>query len=386
MVDIVIYSDVLNQHQIMVSDALYHKTAGRFRFVELKRSEEYKGGDTDFSSRKYLIRSWESPQQYELAMHHARTAGCCIFSGIAALPFERERLRLDMLSFDMSERWLKRGLINIVSPHLLRWLCHYYCLSWRRKPLYKLCCSAYCSADNDRLGIFKNRSFRWGYFPAMNCTTKHETGHGPVNLMWCGRYISWKHPELPILLAYRLRDCGYDFHLHMYGGGELEQTVKSMAADNLLSDYITFYGPVNNEVVHAAMGRADIFLFTSDANEGWGAVANESMYERCALVAGRGIGSVPYLINDRVDGMIFRSPARYSSISNPDMKALEDMYRCVKYLLDNMDVCRVIQNNAHNKIAELWSAEHASDALLTLISELKTGVDISITQGPCSKA
>lgn len=134
------------------------------------------------------------------------------------------------------------------------------------------------------------------------------------------------------------------------------------------------------------MRKADIFLFTSDANEGWGAVANESMYENCALVAGSDIGCVPYLINHGEDGMIFRSPTRDSSISKPDVRALDEMYECVKYLLDNMDICRNMQKKAHNKIAGLWSADHATEALLSLINELKNGVNSSIVQGPCSKA
>lgn len=386
MVDIVIYSDILNQHQIMVSDELYYKTNGRFRFVELKNSNEYKGGYTDFSSRKYLIRSWESSQQYECAMHHARTAGCCIFSGIAALPFERERLKYGLLSFDMSERWLKKGLINIVSPRLLKWLCHYYFLSWSRKPLYKLCCSAYCSSENARLGIFRDRAFKWGYFPYMGDTDETSPHSGRIRLMWCSRFISWKHPELAILVAKRLKNSGYDFHLDMYGCGELEQSIIDMAKGNQLQDCITFHGSVDNNTVHDAMRKADIFLFTSDANEGWGAVANESMYENCALVAGSDIGCVPYLINHGEDGMIFRSPARDSSISKPDVRALDEMYECVKYLLDNMDICRNMQKEAHNKIAGLWSADHATEALLSLINELKNGVNSSIVQGPCSKA
>ena len=37
--------------------------------------------------------------------------------------------------------------------------------------------------------------------------------------------------------------------------------------------------------VRKEMERADIFLFTSDYKEGWGAVLNEAMNARCAIVA-----------------------------------------------------------------------------------------------------
>lgn len=40
-----------------------------------------------------------------------------------------------------------------------------------------------------------------------------------VNILWCARFIDWKHPELAILLAQRLKDNKYNFHLDMIGKG-----------------------------------------------------------------------------------------------------------------------------------------------------------------------
>ncbi len=44
-------------------------------------------------------------------------------------------------------------------------------------------------------------------------------------------------------------------------------------------------GAMSPDKVRAYMERADVFLFTSDFNEGWGAVLNESMNSGCAVVA-----------------------------------------------------------------------------------------------------
>ena len=46
------------------------------------------------------------------------------------------------------------------------------------------------------------------------------------------------------------------------------------------------------------MEKSEIFLFTSDKGEGWGAVLNESMNSACAVVASHAIGSVPFLLKD----------------------------------------------------------------------------------------
>lgn len=61
-----------------------------------------------------------------------------------------------------------------------------------------------------------------------------------------------------------------------------------------LNDYVTFTGPVQSDKVRGFMERAGIFLFTSDRQEGWGAVLNESMNSGCAVVASHAIGSVPF--------------------------------------------------------------------------------------------
>ena len=53
------------------------------------------------------------------------------------------------------------------------------------------------------------------------------------------------------------------------------------------------------------MERADIYLATSDRQEGWGAVINEAMNSGCAVVADHMMGAVPYLISHEENGMIY---------------------------------------------------------------------------------
>ena len=51
-----------------------------------------------------------------------------------------------------------------------------------------------------------------------------------------------------------------------------------------------------NAKILQEMRKHEIFLFTSDRNEGWGAVSNESMSNGCMLVGSDGIGSIPFLV------------------------------------------------------------------------------------------
>ena len=74
-----------------------------------------------------------------------------------------------------------------------------------------------------------------------------------------------------------------------------------------VEDCVEMLGAMSPDEVRAYMERADVFLFTSDFNEGWGAVLNESMNSGCAVVASHAIGSVPFLIKDGVNGLIYEN-------------------------------------------------------------------------------
>ena len=120
--ELVFYSIILNNHQANVADELWELTEHSYCFVELANLQgDHRKGDThDYSDRPYLLRAWKSKEAYSKAMNLACSAQCCVFSGVQALPFQKERMKRGMFSFDMSERWLKRGIINLFSPAILK--------------------------------------------------------------------------------------------------------------------------------------------------------------------------------------------------------------------------------------------------------------------------
>ena len=161
----------------------------------------------------------------------AMTADCCVFSGLPALPFEKARMKKGLLSFDMSERWLKRGWGNILSPAISRMFLAYHLGGWKHKPIYKLCCSAFAAEDQRKLLTFKDKCYKWGYFTRVG-NINVEPLRNPVSsdsftkIMWCARYLILKHSELPVLMARRLKQKGHNFMLDMYGEGELNCTIE----------------------------------------------------------------------------------------------------------------------------------------------------------------
>ena len=390
---LVFYSIILNNHQANVADELWELTHHSYCFVELVKPNDsnIKGGVDNYGSRPYLLRAWESTENYRKAMALAMTADCCVFSGLPALPFEKARMKKGLLSFDMSERWLKRGWGNILSPAISRMFLAYHLGGWKYKPIYKLCCSAFAAEDQRKLLTFKDKCYKWGYFTRVG-NINVEPLRNPVSsdsftkIMWCARYLILKHSELPVLMARRLKQKGHNFMLDMYGEGELKNCTIELVKKLGVEDVVRFIGNKPNDELMADMRQHEIFIFTSDRNEGWGAVANESMANGCVLVSSDGIGSTPYLIENGKTGFTFRSPVQSSGFDNPDMAALDDLCGKVEWLLNHRKERNEIRNNALRLLRETYSPRAAATRLLSLIDNLCNGGDTEYIDGPCSKA
>ena len=374
------YCNYLNHHQVRVADELYELLGEDYAFIAtLPRNKDSLKGGVDYSSRPYCILAGESNDAHAKALELARTADVCVFGACSQeYAVERAKQKDCGLSFEMGERWLKRGLINVLSPTLREWWINYM-RYYHRKPFYKLCSSAYVAKDDEKLGAYKGRHYKWGYFTGVDCAFDVEASSDVSTteitpLMWCSRFLSWKHPELPILIAQRLKKEGLHFFIDFYGSGEVEQKSRDLASRLGLDDVVRFHGAIPNDQVLKEMGRHKIFLFTSDRFEGWGAVANEAMSQGCALVGSDAIGSVPYLVDNCRNGMIFKS-GDVDSLTN-----------CVRTLIENRSLLEDIRHNAVKTMQTMWSPAVAARNLLKLIDDIKNGRSCSIKEGPCSKA
>lgn len=312
-------------------------------------------------------------------MRLAREAEVCVF-GANSMEYALERVKQSEcgLSFEFGERWLKRGWINVLSPHLRRWWLNYQ-RYFRHKPFYKLNASAFAAADHRKLHTYEGRCYRWGYFTAVPEKNEVEasldvstSGIAPT-FMWCARFLKLKHPELPVLMAEKLRQKGHSFVIDFYGSGEEVASTRALASHLGLEDCINFLGAVPNEQVLQAMRQHDIFLFTSDSNEGWGAVANESMSQGCVLVGGDAIGSIPFLVKHRQNGLVFRSCQ------------VDSLVEEAEWLITHPQEMRRMQRAAVSTMQEIWSPRNAARQFLQLVGDLENGRECSVMEGPGSK-
>lgn len=127
------FINYVNHHRIALAEEFFLMLNKDFVLIAtMPRSEEQLKGGVDFSSRPYCLMAAESEDGHNLAMKYAREAEICSF-GAGAMKYAIERAihgRKDGVVFETSERWLKRGWLNCLSPNLIKWW-------WTYQTVYK---------------------------------------------------------------------------------------------------------------------------------------------------------------------------------------------------------------------------------------------------------
>lgn len=359
----VFVSNYLNHHQIPFCNAMSRILRGSFVFIQTEPMEEerLRMGWDDRTARDYRKLFYEEP---DTCRRLIETADVVLFGGSDDESYVEARLEQKKPVVRYSERLYKTGQWKAVSPRGLLKKYHDH-TRHREDPVYLLCAGAYVASDFHIVRAYAGKMYRWGYFPE----TRHYDpdqllgGKGWSEerwpyLLWAGRMIDWKHPELALETARHLKEKGLAFHMDMVGGGELKEELEAMRIRFGLEECVSLPGFLNPGQVRERMERADIFLFTSDRQEGWGAVANEAMNSGCALVADHMIGAAPYLVEDGRSGLIYRDGDR------------EQLFGLAERLVRDRELCRMLGKNAYRRITEVWNAEDAAERLVVLCVKL----------------
>ena len=373
---IVLVSNYFNHHQKPFCEEMYRMLGTDFVFVSTTemREERKKLGYALESPPAYVLPAHESAQKQKEALALINAADVVI-AGSAPNKLLLKRIRSGRLLLRYSERPFKK---QISCLKRLYYTFYFRIRDLNRNNVYMLCAGAYAAGDYASSGMYKKLTYQWGYFPLVKeyDTDALLAAKKTNSILWCGRFIDWKHPDDAIRVARMLKEDGYDFHLNMVGTGAMEAELKKLVNDLDLNDVVHFHGSMSPERVRDHMEEAGIYLFTSDRQEGWGAVLNESMNSGCAVVASHEIGSVPYLLKDHENGMIYES-------GNVDM-----LYEKVKYMLNHPERQNQMGRAACKTMAAEWNASVAAQRLLTLMKHLVKQGEIPdlYESGPCSRA
>ncbi|MCM1540461.1 MAG: glycosyltransferase [Blautia sp.] len=351
-VKFVFVSNYLNHHQIPFCNAVYELLSGSFVFIQTEpmEQERVRMGWRERTDIPYLRKYYEEPDNCRGLIDFARVV---FFGGSDEESYIEARLQAGRPVIRYSERLYKTGQWKAVSPRGLRKKYHDH-TRYRKAPVYLCCAGAYVPSDFHLVGAYPGKMLKWGYFPEEKeyDADRLMESKQPGRILWAARFLDWKHPELPIKTAAYLREKGYSFHLDVVGGGEMEKHVFSLAEELKLQNLVTFHGYCPPEQVRGMMEQSNIYLATSDRQEGWGAVVNEAMNSGCAVVGSSMMGAVPYLIRHGENGMIYRDGSE------------DSLFRLTEQLLQDRKLCRRLGGNALRTIAREWNAETAAERLL----------------------
>ena len=377
---IVLLSNYFNRHQMPLSDALFSLTDGNYSFISTtEMSEERRKLGYTIENIPDYVRNIEIKDADDFDRNECLKIiddADVVIAGAAPEILLKKRISEKKLTFRYSERLLKKG--KSVIKYLPRRF-RFHRKNPKNAPIFLLCTSAYTAADYLSFGLFKNKAYKWGYFPKVRRYDNINILLGkkdPAKIFWCGRFIDVKHPEAAVKAAARLRDEGFIFRLYFTGTGPKENEIKDEIKKRNAEDSIFFTGSISTVAVRDEMESSGIFLFTSDFGEGWGAVLNEAMNSGCAVIASHAAGATPYLVQNGENGLIYES-------GND-----EKLYEKLKYLLLNPKEQKKLGAAAYKTISEEWNAEIAAERFLNLTKRILNGEknpDI-YKNGPCSKA
>ena len=378
---VIFISNFLTHHQVPFCLEMQKKLGDDFKFVSTVKIFQWRldMGFEDLDKKyDFVVRAYENDEMYKKAQKLATESDVAII-GSTVDDLIVERLKQDKITF----RYRSRVFIfpdgfwkTIFNKEKLKLFYDRHIKFRKNKNLYMLCANAYGAKDFERLGLYKNKTYEWGYFLETNNydmekLLKEKQQKKKVEIIWVARFIKWKHPEVVIKLAKELRKENVEFKIKMLGTGKLIEKIKKEVTKNDLSGQIEIVGQVPSSKVKDYMEEADIFIGTSDSQEGWGVVVNEAMNAGCAIVANRRMGSVPILIKDGENG--------YTYDKYPELKEK------VEYLIKNAEARSKLGKNAYLYITQKWTSTIAANNLIRLFESILYGKEFDVKDGPASK-
>lgn len=228
------------------------------------------------------------------------------------------RVQKGQLSFYMSERWFKPpfGMLRLLSPRFLRMAWRMVRLMRRENGFYYLPIGKHAAEDMARLvGLFHGdlrcllcapqidcekipcggisgaerygtkKMFLWGYFVSTGDCMERQV-HEPLRCLWIGRMIKLKRVD-DIIKAVRISSEKRKIELTLIGTGPEELKLRRMS-EGLP---VKFEAPVSIDHVRELMRQHDVYVFSSNGYDGWGAVVSEALSEGMRVVGSEAPGA-----------------------------------------------------------------------------------------------
>ncbi len=364
---VVFITNMANHYQCALAEAMirngieYHVITN-----EHVPEERLRGGfSEDFEKKPYVLNAYEDCDKVKELVMDADL----VITSYDGNRLVRTRVREGKPVWIYSERLFKHSGKDLRScfRNILRFIKYYWLL--RLCGYIRQCCflliGPYAIGDYRSLGVRSDRILRYAYFPETSRTERHGyCPEGVIRIIWVGRLRPWKHPDLAVKVIRRLFDEGYPVTLKVIGGGKMYDALATAS----VGYPITITGAVPVDEVRKHLRSADVFLFTSDAEEGWGTVLNEAMSEGVVPIADRRAGATTWLVDHGNNGLIYDGSE-------------EQLYQSVRRILRDPEVLPAWGDAARKTMESCWNGDVAARNMMTQYESIRRGSPQSF-EGP----
>ena len=225
------FTNYVHHHQIPLADEFFKYLGDDYKYVAMEKLPDsfIRGGYDPTIERSYIVRAYESESKMEEAKRLMLESDIVI--GIAGPKGYAElRQNKNKITFNYSERWIKRSFIHAIDPRVLYRIYKSF-FKYRNNRSYMLCASAFAAQDARYYFCYPKKCYKWGYFPKVVNKNRHDIKKSRsehIKNMWCSRFIDWKHPELAVKLAKKLKDDNINITIDMYGSGVLMDDINCL--------------------------------------------------------------------------------------------------------------------------------------------------------------
>ncbi|MGD9731523.1 MAG: glycosyltransferase family 4 protein [Desulfamplus sp.] len=371
-------TNIWTHHQVPIAKAIAEIMGPenfRMALFEVVHEERRKLGWEDNSISTWVIGPPRSEEEKNRIIQQCIDADVMV---VGACPMEvlKARTIAGKLSLVASERLLKKRFhhIRMFNPRYANGIIKYRKLA-NNSCNHALSIGHYAPNDLRILGLFGDRIWKWGYFVDINSQPPMPIQDQPLKLLWVGRMLDWKRVSDLLWTISRIQHLPNFGECVIVGDGPEKSRLMHLAKRlRLNSDRVRFHQPVHFEEVRKMMRNSDIYVFTSNRKEGWGAVAGEAMSEGCILVANEQAGSSQELIIDGETGFLFKDGN------------INQLTELLKRLSNDYPLRMHVRQRAWERMHKLWHPRVAAEHLIALCNGLLGIKDMpNFTDGPCCK-
>lgn len=375
-------TNLISHHQL----PLAHQLASivgveNFRFAAISPPDPERiqlGWNTE-STESWILRAGEREEdrlQFESWWDKADVVIC----GERFFKKMQDRLNHSQLCFYMSERWWKPpiGVARLLHPGFLKTAINFRKISESRFFHY-LAIGPYAEKDIQELTDMKDRLWRWGYFTDVPKQTKNDincgNAKGSFRIIWAGRMLNWKRLDTLIKSLSELQRRKVEFNLTLIGDGPERIRLQKLSEKLLNPSSYHFHDTIPASQVNNIMSQHNVYVLPSNNYEGWGAVINEAMSSGCTVVASYGAGAAAAMIDDGINGLLFK-PGDWRKLSSQLIR-----------LADDDSLRQRLAKEALHTVQDIWSPKVVAERFHSVCEALLSKHDVPIyTKGPLSRA